>query len=99
VGGYAVEPVELRRCDDLLATAADAARAALGQLRAAATELFAGWHGSAAVAFRLGWEQWVEGVLHMLDALDGLAFALGSSADGYAGTDEAVRTSVARALR
>lgn len=95
--GYAVEPPQLRRCDESLGATAASARAALTRLRSSAADVFARWHGTAAVAFRLGWEEWVDGVLAMLDALDGMAAALGASGVGYAATDDAVRTSVARA--
>jgi WXG100 family type VII secretion target len=95
VGGYSVDPAELQHGCAVLGETVVRARAGLDPLRGAAAALLpAGWQGSAASAFRLGWEQWVEGVLGMLAALDEMAVALGGSGAGYAGTDEAVRTSV-----
>jgi WXG100 family type VII secretion target len=99
VSGYAVDPAQLLQGDTHLAAGAEAARGALAQLRAAAADVFAGWHGAAAAAFRLGWEQWLDGVLLMLDALDAMATALGTAGLGYSATDDAVRTRVAAALR
>jgi WXG100 family type VII secretion target len=100
VGGYEVDPAVLQRGDDSLRAASDVSRAALEQLRVrVAAALGTGWQGSAATAFRLGWEQWLDGVTAMLEALDEMAFTLGASADGYAETDNAVRTSAAGALQ
>jgi WXG100 family type VII secretion target len=99
VGRYAVDPAELQRGDALLSATAAHARAALAQLReCAAGVLGTGWQGSAAAAFRLGWEHWLDGVTAMLDALDEMAAGLGSSGVGYAETEDAVRTSAAGAL-
>ncbi|MFN2563106.1 MAG: WXG100 family type VII secretion target [Jatrophihabitans sp.] len=95
MGGYAVDPVELERAAGALGCAVVAARSALDPLRASATVLLtARWHGSAATAFRLGWEQWLEGVVAMLRALDELTVALRGSGAGYAATEESVRTTV-----
>jgi WXG100 family type VII secretion target len=98
VGGYAVDPTELRQADAVLAAAADQSRAALGIVRSCAAQLLGtGWLGPAASAFRLGWQQWDDGAAAMLDALDEMALALSASGDGYASTDEAVRVGVAGA--
>jgi WXG100 family type VII secretion target len=95
VAGYAVDPVELERAAGTLGGAVVAARSALDPLRGSATVLLtARWQGSAATAFRLGWEQWLGGVLGMLGALDELAGALQTSGAGYAVTEESVRTSL-----
>jgi WXG100 family type VII secretion target len=96
VGGYAVDPAELDHGAAALATAAAGARAALEPLRASAAGLLsARWQGAAAGAFRCGWEEWLEGVVAMLGALDDLATALRASGAGYATTDQAVRASAA----
>lgn len=98
VAGYTVDPAALQRCDTLLAAAADHSRAALTRLHECVAELLGtGWHGWAASAYRLGWEQWFDGMTAMLDALHHMALAIGSSGAGYAETDEAVRTGLARA--
>jgi WXG100 family type VII secretion target len=95
MGGYAVEPADLQRVEAFAGSAAAQARAVVERIRAEGNRLFgAGWHGPAASAFRLGWEQWVEGATVMLGALDELAALLGSSAVGYASTEEAVRVSL-----
>jgi WXG100 family type VII secretion target len=95
VGGYRVDPAELEHSAAVLAAAVGGSRQALAPLRASAAELLgARWQGGACVAFRLGWEQWLDGVHAMLAALDELAAALRGSADGYAATEESVRTSV-----
>jgi WXG100 family type VII secretion target len=95
VASYAVDPVELERGADTLGLAVTAARSALDPVRVSANELLTSrWHGPAASAFRLGWEQWLDGVLAMLGALDELARALQASGAGYAATEESVRTSV-----
>lgn len=97
MSGYAVEPAELARVEALAGSAAAHARAAVDQVRAEGQRLFGtGWYGPAASAFRLGWEQWVDGATAMLAALDELAALLGSSAVGYASTDEAVRGRLAQ---
>jgi WXG100 family type VII secretion target len=95
VGRYTVDPAELRGSDELLGEAVGQSRAALGRVRAAAAQLQ--WQGGAASAFRLGWEQWLEGALAMLHALDEMAIALGATADRYASTDDGVRASISRA--
>jgi len=98
VGGYSVDPGELQRCDALLGEAAGRTRAALAEIHERAVDLLvSGWHGRAATAFRLGWEQWFDGVTAMLEALDEMAAVVGSSGVGYAAGDEAVRTSLAMA--
>jgi WXG100 family type VII secretion target len=95
VGGYSVDPAELQQCDALLGSAAGQARAALARLRAGAGELVGTWHGPAGSAFRLAWEQWLDGVIAMLDALDAMAGMVGASGVEYAATDQAVRSSLA----
>jgi WXG100 family type VII secretion target len=100
VDGYAVDPAELERCDALLGAAAGHSRAALAGLAACAGDVLGhGWQGCAASAFRLGWERWLDGVTALLDALDEMAGALGSSSVGYAATEEAVRTNLAGAAQ
>jgi WXG100 family type VII secretion target len=95
VGSYAVDPVELERAAAALGSAVVAARSSLDPLRGSATVLLtARWQGSAAAAFRLGWEQWLDGAVAMLGALDELTVALRGSGAGYAATEESVRTTV-----
>jgi WXG100 family type VII secretion target len=95
VASYAVDPVELERGADALGLAVTAARSALDPVRVSANELLTSrWQGAAASAFRLGWEQWLDGVLAMLGALDELTRALRASGAGYAATEESVRASV-----
>lgn len=95
MGSYAVDPVELERAAGALGAAVAAARSALAPLRGSATVLLtARWRGSAATAFALGWDQWLDGVLAMLGALDELTGALQGSGAGYAATEESVRTAV-----
>ena len=98
MGGYAVDPAELERCDAVLGEAAGRTRAALADVRGCAAALLgARWQGEAAAAFRLGWEQWLDGVGLMLESLDAMAAALGASGGGYAGTEETVRAGIAGA--
>ncbi|MDT4915297.1 MAG: hypothetical protein QOC66_4425 [Pseudonocardiales bacterium] len=100
MGGYAVDPAELERGAAALGAAVAGSRTGLEPLRATAAGLLsASWRGGAATAFRLGWEQWLDGALAMLAALDELALALRDSGEGYAATDEAVRTSVTAVAR
>jgi WXG100 family type VII secretion target len=95
VNGFSVEPAQLQGTDAALGTAAAQSRAALGQLRTGAAQLLgARWQGSAAAAFRLGWEQWLEGADAMLRALDDMAQLLGASGRGYTETDDGVRASM-----
>lgn len=95
---YAVEPTALEAADAAVAARGSVCRAELSALRASVDELLSSdWRGSAAVAFGLGWNEWLAGVVAMLDALDWMAAALGSAGVGYAWTDVAVRSSVERA--
>ena len=96
MGTFSVDPAELGRGDALLAEASAHSRAALAQLAAEADELLGSWRGSAGVAFRLAWEQWLDGATGMLDALDAMVTALGAAATGYAGTEDAVRIGLVR---
>ncbi len=99
MSGYVVEPADLARVEAIAVAAAAQARVAVERVRAEGHRLFGtGWHGAAASAFRLGWEQWAEGATAMLAALDELAALLGSSAAGYASTAEAVRVGLAREI-
>jgi WXG100 family type VII secretion target len=95
VGGYAVDPAALQQTDTAGAAAVFEARQALHRLEAQVRSLL--WQGAAGSAFRLAWEQWLEGAQTVLLALDELAELLGRSATGYATTDETVRVSVTRA--
>jgi WXG100 family type VII secretion target len=98
VGGYQVDAAALTHADSVLAGAATAARAALQGVRATADELLGSrWDGPAAAAYRAGWADWLTGMTVLLDGLEALAGALGSSAAGYAATEAEVRTAVARA--
>jgi WXG100 family type VII secretion target len=100
VGGYAVDPVELQRCDVSIAATTAASRAALADLRESVAHSLGGrWQGSAARAFAVGWQHWLDGVTAMLDALDEMALALGDSGAGYTAADDAVRTSLAGVAR
>jgi WXG100 family type VII secretion target len=97
MAGFAVDPGELQRGGAGLAHSCACARAAVAGLRADADELFAdGWHGAAAVGFRLSWEHWLAGVDEMLTALDELAVLLGDAAVGYADAETCVRADVGR---
>jgi WXG100 family type VII secretion target len=94
---YTVEPGNLQRLDAVIGSAADQASVTVERIRLEAQALFAtGWHGPAASAFRLGWEQWLAGATTLLAVLHEMAELLGRSAAGYAGTEEAVRVSLAR---
>jgi WXG100 family type VII secretion target len=97
VGGYAVDPAQLRGADTQLAAVAVDARTALAQLQAAAAEALNAWHGSAGSAFRSAWEQWLDGVRVLLDAVDEMAALVGDAGEGYAATEEAVRRIASRA--
>jgi WXG100 family type VII secretion target len=98
VAGYRVDTAELGRCDTLLAVTSERARHTLADVCAAADALLNGrWHGPAAAAFHESWTDWLAGTTAMLDALDVMAAALGSAGVGYAATDGAVRTGIARA--
>src|SRR3954451_8413776 len=97
MSGYTVDATELERVEAFAGSTAAQARAAVERIRAEGQQLFGtGWHGSAASDFRLGWEAGGGGAGAPLVALDELAVLLGSSAAGYASTDEAVRVSVAK---
>lgn len=99
VGGYSVDADELRQCSGTLADLLSQCRAAVAAVRFDASELLGvGWQGSAASAFRVGWEQWLAGVTAMLGALDQIASAIESSGIGYTTSDEAVRTSLVRGM-
>ncbi len=94
--GYSVDPGRLQDCDAGLAASAVWARSALARLTAVAAPVLAtAWQGGAAAAFRLGWEEWLDGAHAMLAALEELAGAVGASGSGYAATDDAVRGAVA----
>lgn len=94
---FAVVPDELQRSDGVLAAAVAAARSAVADLHAVADDTVSGWHGGAAIAFRIAWEDWSAGVRLLLEALDEMAAAVGAAGVGYAQTDDAVRTTLARA--
>jgi WXG100 family type VII secretion target len=97
VGGYAVDPAELQGWDALIGEVSGQSRAALARLQAAADELLGGgWRGGAAAAFRLGWEQWLDGTEAMLDALDELATAVGLAGGDYQSTENAIRAGIVR---
>jgi WXG100 family type VII secretion target len=97
VTGFGVSPNELQALDAFVAAAASHAHASVEQLRAEADALFAGgWHGPAASAFRLAWEQWSDAARIVLVALDETAVLVGAAASTYAETDGAVRVAVAR---
>jgi WXG100 family type VII secretion target len=97
VGGYTVDPDQVWAADADLSAAAQSAWAAVGRVRAEAEELFTTcWHGPAATAFRLGWEQWADGAVAMVSALDDMARLLGHTGGGYAATEEAVRVALMR---
>jgi WXG100 family type VII secretion target len=99
VGTYTVVPSALGDCGATLGAAATAARDSLGRVRSCAAEVHGRWHGHAGSAFRAGCAQWLAGVSAMLDALDELAALLDVSGDGYAATDESVRTSLTAVAR
>lgn len=95
--GFAVDASELQRCDAQLSAAAAQARHALARTRSHGEAVFAtGWQGTAASAFRLGWEQWLDGAADLVSALEEMSAALGASGAEYARTDDAVRADVAR---
>ena len=95
MGGYRVDPDVLVDVDAALAAAADRAHAELHVLQTSAQALLDGWHGSGGAAFGQGWGDWHAGALDLLTALGVMAQALGSSGQGYAVTEDAVRTSLA----
>ena len=97
MSGYAVEPDDLRRVAAVASSAAGQAQAAIERVRADGHRLFdTGWHGPAASTFRLGWEQWVDGAVAMLGALDDLTLLLKASAGAYVTTEQAVRVSLVK---
>jgi WXG100 family type VII secretion target len=98
VTGYRVDTAALADADVLLGETAAAARAALQVVRAAAGELLGSrWAGPAATGFRIGWAEWSAGMSALLDGLDAMAGALGSSGAEYAAIDAQVRTAVGQA--
>jgi WXG100 family type VII secretion target len=98
VTGFSVTPGDLAAADGFLAATAAHTRSALRQVQAEASGLFeAGWQGTAASAFRLTWEQWLEGAQAVLGAMETLAALLGTAGTGYQETDTAVGTGFARA--
>ncbi len=104
MGGYAVDPAELENAAASLQSAVGGSRSALSPLRVSANRLLTSrWQGAAAAAYRLGWEQWLEGVEAMLAALDELALALRQlgerlRGDRRGGTDERRRGDVVSRL-
>jgi WXG100 family type VII secretion target len=98
VGGYAVDAGELQGCDALIGEVSEHSRAALARVRVAAHELLgSGWRGGASAAFRLGWEQWLDGAETMLAALDEMAAAVGRAGGGYQSGEDAIRAGITRA--
>jgi WXG100 family type VII secretion target len=98
VTGFAVTPDELGALDGSLDAAAATARAAVDRLRREGAALLSdGWHGAAANAFRLGWQEWLDGAGLVLAALDELAGLVGAAGESYASTDGGVRASFAGA--
>lgn len=98
MSGFGVEPAELQAAEVIADDAAQDGRAELVRLCAAAQDLLgAGWHGSAAAAFGRGWDDWLEGALLVLSALEGMGRALGRTGRGYAETEAAVGVEVQRA--
>jgi WXG100 family type VII secretion target len=95
VGSYTVQPEQLQHGEVQLDELAEHLRAALGSLRRCAAELVDGrWRGPAGAAFRLAWEQWLDGVTLMLCSLDEIACVIGASGIGYQQTDDAVRAAM-----
>ena len=95
MGGYAVDPLELQRVDDLLEQAVAHARAELTALRGHMRSLLSrGWSSPAATAFETGWTDWVRGAEELLAALAELSEVVGASGRGYALTEDSVRTSM-----
>lgn len=99
MGSFEVTPAELDSAAGTLRVAAEHARRCLGQLRATADEVLAGWQGSAAFAFDGGWQTWLDGTLAMLRALDELGDVLGASGAGYGHTEQTVQAGVARSVQ
>lgn len=97
--GYAVEPAALLAGDVVLGSAVAQARDELAQLQSCAEPVRGSWCGSAGVAFREGWAQWLAGITAMLEALDELAALLGASGDAYAANEDAVRGSLLGGVR
>jgi|SRR3954451_8740119 WXG100 family type VII secretion target len=99
VTSFAVSPSDLQALDSFVASRAEHAHATVERLRAEAHAFFGdGWHGPAASAFHLAWEQWLDGARIVLAALDDTAALVGASAASYTGTDDAVRAAVGRRL-
>lgn len=97
MSGYAVEPGDLVHVDASLRAAVAGSRTALAGLRHAADVLLErGWQGAAASSFRPAWERWLAGAQAMLRALAATAAAVGTAGNGYAATEDAVRTAVVR---
>ncbi|WP_068279924.1 WXG100 family type VII secretion target [Aldersonia kunmingensis] len=58
-------------------------------------ELFGSWKGTAADAYRSGWEEMHDGALKAWDALIELAEKLGVTAEAYKAQDDATTAAVA----
>lgn len=84
MSGYDVDPAELFAARGRVGEAAEDGRAELARLQALAADVFgSGWRGGAAQAFRAGFDEWHDGALAMLAALDTLAQALGDAGLDY----------------
>ena len=84
MSGFQVEPSELFAAGARVSEAALDGHESLTRARAEAEGLFGqGWSGSAAAAFRGGFDEWLTGALMMLSGLDDLASALTAAGHDY----------------
>jgi WXG100 family type VII secretion target len=97
VSGFGVTPAELAEARAFVGAAAGHARRSVEGLHAQARQVLSGeWQGEAAAAFRVAWEQWWDGAVLVLDALDELARLTGAAGESYLATDDGIRAGVAR---
>ena len=84
MSGFDVEPVELFAAGARVSEAAADGHQSVARVRAEGVALFAGgWTGTAAFAFREGFDEWLSGAALMLSGLEDLASALTSAGHDY----------------
>jgi WXG100 family type VII secretion target len=95
--GFGVVTGELHAAQVVLDSAAEAGHAELTRLRAAAQDLLrGGWQGDASTAFGRGWQEWLDGALLVLTALEQTSRVLDLTGREYAGAEGAVRVDLDR---